>query len=191
MAGKRKKKLRADDPLRDLTKAVRRLDPEQGMVARRNARADVLGELKRLREFVDKEYPAIRKTSGRRKPKRGLARVRALQREGWGAIKEKTLPVFCEWEVLKLPVARVKLLRVEENQHRAMHAGRPTYRLVSLGSGYRKVKVHEIDGRLFALMVPKWLVHLSTRHSPAAIAAMSPTERKAVEMEMHMEGEDT
>lgn len=79
----RKKPLTATDPLKALAKAMKRLDPEQGMVARRNARADVAAELRRLKAFVDKEYPVLRsEKKPRKKRTTGLARKRKLRREG-------------------------------------------------------------------------------------------------------------
>ncbi len=65
---KRKKKLKLNDPLRDLWRAVNRLDKDQGSAARRNARKDVMAELRRLKAFVDREYPVkTTKTKTRRK----------------------------------------------------------------------------------------------------------------------------
>jgi hypothetical protein len=88
----RKKRLRADDPLAALRKAQRRLDKEQGVVARRNARAAVFAEMRRLRAFIDREYPVLRsKSSTRRKRKSGKALFKHLCRNGWKECLDRSL----------------------------------------------------------------------------------------------------
>lgn len=48
-----------EQALRALRRAVRRLSPEQGRVARRNARQKVKGALRALRHAMDEEFPTI------------------------------------------------------------------------------------------------------------------------------------
>lgn len=62
-----------DRALARLAKARKRLDREQGMVARRNARQEVLVALRDVRRVLDREFPIIQK---KRKPRRKKARVR-------------------------------------------------------------------------------------------------------------------
>ena len=81
---KRKKRIDLEDPLRDLEKIVHRLADNQGMVARRNARAALFAELRRVKTWVDTTYPS--KTT--RKPKRGPKSVQELEREGWTIVGE-------------------------------------------------------------------------------------------------------
>lgn len=171
---KRKKPIAADDPLRDLTRAVRRLGPDQGMVARRNAREDVLDELRRLRAFIDKEYPPIRSTSpARRKPKRGLARVHALKCEGW-------VPVFDSARETRLlaaglPVVRVPLLKKDKAPD-------------TMG-GY--VFTH---GKPYVRLTRQWVNILAPRMLTLVelqeIAALSPTERNARLMEAKLKRDE-
>lgn len=54
---------------RALKSALRRLDNDQGRVARRNARTAVKAALKRVQSAVDAEYPVIRKPVASRKPR--------------------------------------------------------------------------------------------------------------------------
>jgi hypothetical protein len=82
----RKKAINPDNPLKELTKLLRKLDPDQGMVARRNARAAVTAELRRVRAFVDKTYPVLTQKKPRRKRKTGQAKVDELQKRGWVAV---------------------------------------------------------------------------------------------------------
>lgn len=84
MTKKRKKKLRAEDPTKALRRAMKKLDQDQGTVARRNARREVFAELRRLRAFVDKEFPSLSKgTSKRKKRRQGKELCDKLLREGW------------------------------------------------------------------------------------------------------------
>lgn len=62
-----------DRALAKLAKAQKRLASEQGMVARRNARTEVLKALREYRRVLDRDYPIIAK---KRKPRRKKARVR-------------------------------------------------------------------------------------------------------------------
>ena len=80
---KRKKRLDPDDPLKELEKLLSKLVPEQGMVARRNARTSVCAELRRVRTFIDKEYPSLTPKKQRRKRKTGQAKLNELLKQGW------------------------------------------------------------------------------------------------------------
>lgn len=110
----RKNRIDADDPLKELDKLLRKLSPEQGMVARRNARAAVAAELRRVRTFVDATYPTLTKGKPRRKQKKGLAKVNNLLQQGWvdnGTVvsvlaEAKILPKIIEtMEVEKIKIA--------------------------------------------------------------------------------------
>lgn len=61
-----------EDALWDADAALRKLEPKQGRVARRNARTRMLTALRKARAALDDEFPVIRKpVTRRRKPKRG------------------------------------------------------------------------------------------------------------------------
>lgn len=84
MTKKRKKQIQVEDPTAALRKAVKRLDKDQGGVARRNARSEVLAEMRRLRNFIDREFPILRTRKPRpRKRKTGLDLVNHLLQTGW------------------------------------------------------------------------------------------------------------
>jgi hypothetical protein len=87
---KRKKRIDPDDPLRELEQTFRRLDHEQGTVARRNARAAVFAELRRLRAWVDSTYPSKTTRKAKRKPKT----VKQLEQEGWVSFSGNISPRF-------------------------------------------------------------------------------------------------
>ncbi len=80
---KRKKRLDPDDPLKELEKLMYKLDDDQGMVARRNARTAVCAELRRVRTFIDKEYPSLTPKKQRRKRKTGQTKLVSLLEKGW------------------------------------------------------------------------------------------------------------
>lgn len=63
--------------------AVKRLDPEQGRVARRNARHAALRALREMRAALDAEFPVIRKTGKRHKPVSREKRAAKLRSRGW------------------------------------------------------------------------------------------------------------
>lgn len=62
--------------MRELNQALVRLYPDQGRVARRNARKRVLQALSDLRKAIDAEYPAIRK-----EPRKRLKPINAVRRK--------------------------------------------------------------------------------------------------------------
>ena len=68
---------------RELARALARLDEEQGLVGRRNARQVVTKALKRVRDQVDDKYPTMRRKTTRRKRRTPTQRSRALRRDGW------------------------------------------------------------------------------------------------------------
>ena len=95
MGARKHKRIAVDDPLAGLRAAMKRLSPEQGTVARRNARADVLSEARKLRAFVDREYPAISKTTTRRRKRRTGKQIDAdLRRAGWRAASDTRVALF-------------------------------------------------------------------------------------------------
>lgn len=53
--------MKVDDAIAKLLKAKKRLEPEQGRIARRNARTATLAALTAVRKALDEEFPAIRK----------------------------------------------------------------------------------------------------------------------------------
>lgn len=55
--------------LDELCAAARKLSPDQGVVARRNARAKVLAALRKVRQQLDAEYPALRTKGASHRPK--------------------------------------------------------------------------------------------------------------------------
>lgn len=62
-----------DKALVRVAKARRRLDDDQGIVARRNARTEILTSLRELRRVIDLAYPVIQK---KRRPRRKHPKVR-------------------------------------------------------------------------------------------------------------------
>lgn len=53
--------MKVDDAIAKLLKAKKRLEPEQGRIARRNARTATLAALAAVRKALDEEFPAIAK----------------------------------------------------------------------------------------------------------------------------------
>jgi hypothetical protein len=86
----------ADLLVKNLQRALRTLDPDQGPVARRNARHRVFAVLAGTRKAVDLAYPApVRKA----KPRRTLTvqqRRRALIRDGYVIVTGLTLGVMAQ-----------------------------------------------------------------------------------------------
>lgn len=127
---KRRKPLTTDDPLRDLSRAVRRLETGN----RANARASVADEIRRLRAFVDKHYPAPK----RKVRRRTASTVRAERlADGW---VEKSLSGrgwllnICQW------------------------AGVPhSLREVGSVTPISVRKAHTLDAADVKLMVPLWV----------------------------------
>ncbi len=106
---KRKKRLDPDDPLKELEKLLSKLDDDQGMVARRNARTAVCAELRRVRTFIDKEYPSLTPKKQRRKRKTGQAKIDELFKKGWVTVSPSL--------VGKLASAGIKPKKTRENGH--------------------------------------------------------------------------
>lgn len=63
-----------DRALAKVTKARKRLCTDQGLVARRNARDDVLSSVREYRRVLDRDFPII---SRKRKPRRKRLKIRA------------------------------------------------------------------------------------------------------------------
>jgi len=80
---KRKKPIDPEDPLQELSRVFQRLDEDQGMVARRNARAAFFAELRRVRGWTDRTYPSTTKRKPKPKPKKPRSKITKLKREGW------------------------------------------------------------------------------------------------------------
>lgn len=94
MTKKRKKKLRANDPTAALRKAVNKLDHDQGPVARRNARANVFSEIRRLKAFIDREYPVLRSKAPKpRKRRTGAELYKHLRKKGWVEVSNNSLTI--------------------------------------------------------------------------------------------------
>lgn len=93
----RKKRIDDDDPTRDLHKALMRLTPEQGPVARRNARADASAELRRLRLWVEAHYPVVRAAGKVRRKKRTPRQIETdLITKGWKTASTSMVAFFTE-----------------------------------------------------------------------------------------------
>ena len=74
--------------VRSLARELRRLDPEQGRLARKNAREEVLLQLRRLRTQLDEAFPPIAKAA----PESTVPRPRTAPRtpaQVYGAWKAK------------------------------------------------------------------------------------------------------
>jgi len=68
-----------EQALKGITRAVRRLNPEQGRISRRNARRAVLLGVSRLKRTVDEVYPSIAKAEPKKEEGTGR-RLTAYQR---------------------------------------------------------------------------------------------------------------
>lgn len=102
-----------DETLVDLLRARRKLDSEQGMVARRNARARFRRLLAQARTKLDAEYPIIkRKPAYKRKPN-VLAR---LKEKNYVSINVSVLQHQHALVLSRLASARVKVVEVEREQ---------------------------------------------------------------------------
>lgn len=77
------------DAIREIERAARTLAPEQGRIARRNARGRVLRALKAARGAMDRAFPAIRPEGRKRRaPRSPSEQIRHLKKTGW----EEMLP---------------------------------------------------------------------------------------------------
>lgn len=81
----------ADDTLRDLRRALLRLEAGQGDRARRNARSEVLGELAGLRDGLADAYPPPKRRTQLRLTRRG--KVTVLQRRRDALTEQNTDPL--------------------------------------------------------------------------------------------------
>lgn len=101
-----KKKDPIDGALARVAKARKRLTPEQGMVARRNAREEMLASLREARRVLDRDFPIIAK---KRKPRRKRTRIRdgyvALNSAAFGQSYEQWLTWMAE---AKTPVQVIR-----------------------------------------------------------------------------------
>jgi len=74
---------RLEDALWDADAALRRLKPEQGRIARRNARQAMLKALRKARQALDTEFPGIPKENRARRKNRSMKqRLRGKSRIG-------------------------------------------------------------------------------------------------------------
>lgn len=99
-----------DDAIKKLSKATRRLTPDQGIVGRRNARKEALVALRRVRAVIDTEYPVVH---GKRKkgPETKDGKVRA-----WGARMVKRKYVIPKQRVSQLTEWCAEIgMKVERN----------------------------------------------------------------------------
>lgn len=95
---------RFDEDVRQLAKALARLEEGQGRVARNNARGGVRRVLERVRIRMDAAFPVVAKAPKVRsygnQALRASRRVATLQREGWVAVLDGTssgpLALFAE-----------------------------------------------------------------------------------------------
>ena len=166
---KRKKRIDPDDPLKELDKLMRKLVHEQGTVARRNARTSVCSELRRVRSYVDREYPSTTPKKQRRQRKTGQAKVNDLLQKGWEGVTEKQATALAEAGILP------KVINVEEIQKVKI-------------SGQRKREERRFI-RTWTL-VPEWAVemlsHPHCTNSMLSKARRSSTYRKEVLMESRL-----
>lgn len=108
---KKDKKLSA--AMRDVERALRKLDSDQGRVARANARKRVLAQLRKLRGVVDAEYPAIPK-AGRaaplsQDPVKVKARKTRRRRDAYRKLAEADFVEVTTEMAAKLATERVRL----------------------------------------------------------------------------------
>lgn len=85
---------------RDLKRALATLKPEQGRLARRNARRRVVAALARLRDQLDRDYPAERRAIKGRKRLTPMQRQQRLVNRGWVRVYNDLITVVAE---LKIP----------------------------------------------------------------------------------------
>ncbi len=96
--------------VKQLLKDVKRLDPEHGIVGRRNSRTAVKSSLNRIAKFVDRDFPTIRKKAQprrKRKLKPSTERKRFftdMNRRGFVPTSNRNVVVLCEGA--KVPVKR-------------------------------------------------------------------------------------
>ena len=74
------------EPVEALVRALRRLDPDQGQVARRGARGAVRDAIRRLERKVDGAFPTERRKPKRRRKPNPAKRVRELEAADWAQI---------------------------------------------------------------------------------------------------------
>lgn len=92
-----------DDAMKKLTQARKRLEAEQGRIARRNARTAVMAALRSVRAALDEEYPAVRKERKvrvkmtgeaiERRRRRKLARMRPIDTQTAAEFALHKIPV--------------------------------------------------------------------------------------------------
>lgn len=103
--------------LKKLERALKRLEPDQGRIARRNARQAVTYTLGFIRRYVDEVYPAYKKPTERAStahlsPHQKLVRrKRALRLKGWAPLER---PTFSEMENLAAVGVKVQRLPNDE-----------------------------------------------------------------------------
>lgn len=95
-----------DEALRKLRKALVGLnDTDWRAIARRNARHQALGALRRVRTVIDDQFPAIIKRGGVVRLKTLEGRMARLARKGWRPVDHTTAALFA--------AAGVRIMRVE------------------------------------------------------------------------------
>lgn len=98
-----------------LARAARTLDPEHGIVGRRNARARVLAALRVVRAELDAHYPAIRKKASPRKPAKSPQAIRERMHER-GYFQTVAARLMSNPLLAKVSVGRTAIDRGEQVQ---------------------------------------------------------------------------
>jgi len=130
-------------PMEDLVRALRRLEPEQGAIARRNARRAVGRAGERLARTVNKHYPTERKKPrARRKPRSINQQTKALQEKGWQIVTHRST-----LHNLSAAGIRTRCIKIKE---RNVHT--------------------RVDGTFVEIWAPSWAVQIATAY-PSKLAA--------------------
>ena len=91
---RKKKPTTLDAAIKELQRALKTLDPEHGIVGRRNSRKRVSAAMRTLQGIVDADYPAIRKKA---KPRRRLShrdKCREAERKGFKEVSPAHATIY-------------------------------------------------------------------------------------------------
>lgn len=88
---------RLSKALRKLQRAVRTLEPQQGRIARRNARKRVTQALRVVRAIMDADYAPVPAEAPphRRVRRRNMSKAARLERAGWAQAKSIQMVTQC------------------------------------------------------------------------------------------------
>ncbi len=145
--------MKLDEWLKELERATRKLAPEQGRIARRNARGNIKRCARGVLDSMDQEYPIIKLAGGRpKRARRTLAQVRKqLINDGWVVVFDALLLGLVG--ELHMPMKRTPAGWIKE----------PT-KFEGHGSGYPGKKA------VAEVWIPGWVAHYAPNKTQLLLA---------------------